>query len=195
MPWKIKLKITWTIFFFKLSIFDPTADALWVSLALLIIFRKEYLPRQVGKYLLEDADTFLTLGSSALNQKEKLLHIWVMSLCIILGTGTVLLLHIFIYRSVYVLRNPWIWDHIFLFLFLKIIFGIYSMETGDTGHCELPCRSWELNLGPQQEQWGLLNTNIPGDKHYNFTPVIHLCTDYWPLWKEASPGGSTDLWL
>ena len=34
--------------------------------------------------------------------------------------------------------------------------GIRSQGAGVAGGCEIPCESWEPNLGPLQEQQGLL---------------------------------------
>ena len=39
--------------------------------------------------------------------------------------------------------------------------GVESSETGVTGGCELPCKCWELNLGPLLEQPVLLTILVP----------------------------------
>jgi hypothetical protein len=39
--------------------------------------------------------------------------------------------------------------------------GIRSFGTGVRGGRERPCRSWELNLGPLEEQSVLLTTEFP----------------------------------
>jgi hypothetical protein len=39
--------------------------------------------------------------------------------------------------------------------------GVGSHGTGVTGGCEPPCGCWELDLGPLQEQFGLLTAELP----------------------------------
>ena len=45
-----------------------------------------------------------------------------------------------------------------VFLLVCVREGVRSPGTGVTGSCELPCRFWELNPGPLEEQPVLVTT-------------------------------------
>lgn len=77
----------------------------------------------------------------------------------------------------------WIFAYVYVHHMACLVPGAQRWLSGPlelelTGDCELPCRHWELNLGPQEEQPVFLNAEL--------SPASAQCFCFHKLWFDPA---------